>query len=52
MLRQNYATHLLESGNYLHDIKELIGHNNSKTNEIYTHVFKKFTTIKSPFDDL
>jgi len=52
-LRHSYATHLHERGVDIHLIQLLLGHKNTKTTEIYTHVStKSIQQIRSPFDDL
>ncbi len=52
-LRHSFGTHLIESGTNLRYIQSLLGHESSKTTEIYTHItLKGFDQLRSPMDDL
>ncbi len=51
-LRHCFATHLLESGVELIQIKELLGHTFVQTTSIYLHLSNSNQTVKSPLDTL
>jgi len=51
-LRHDFATHLLQAGNDVCQIKKLLGHTHIQSTTFYLHLLEFDGSLKSPLDDL
>ena len=52
-LRHSFATHLIQNGNSVFEVQQLLGHNSVNTTMVYLHMASpNLLKIKSPFDTL